>query len=221
MVGTNRSDCFLVILVDAKGIDYSTAQTFLQTMHKHPRGNKQDRSAGHAWLILSGPLTWTECGHTGEFGLDQPDYGDSILAALARKDPNPVACLWRDLQDGCKEYGSGGHQPTAAVRFDLTASQHEAIRDFVNSYDYRSFSVRDRVCTHFVSRAAALAGVELGHLVTLNIPRQTSFQGKTVTWWTDSKFSRISFGSPDVLEKSLQLAIKHGLGQDVLKQYRR
>ena len=51
MVGTNRSDCFLVILVDAKGIDYSTAQTFLQTMHKHPRGNKQDRSAGHAWRL--------------------------------------------------------------------------------------------------------------------------------------------------------------------------
>jgi hypothetical protein len=207
-------------LVDAKGIDYSTSQAFLQTMRKHPRGNKRDRSAGHAWLVLSGPLTWTECGHTGEFGLDQPDYGDSILAALKRNDPNPVACLWRDLQDGRKEYGSGGHQPTAAVRFELTASQHEAIRDFISAYDYRAFSVRDRVCTHFVSRAAALAGVTLGHLVTLNIPQRTSFQGQTVTWWTDSKFSNISFGSPDVLEKSLQLAVKKGLGQDVLKQYR-
>ena len=215
----SNSSCFLVVLVDAVGIDHSTPEAFFQTMARHPRGNKREHSVGHAWLILGGSLTWVECGHTGEFGLDTPGCSDTIQAALTRHDANPLACLWKDWNNGSCEFGSGGHKPTAAVRFELTPSQYQAIRSFLDNYDFKAFSIRERVCTHFVTEAAALGGIKLGHQVTLNVPRQTRFKGRTVTWWTDPKYSLLSFGSPDVLEKSLKLALEKGLGKSVLDHY--
>ena len=215
----SNSDCFLVVLVGAVGIDHSTPETFLKTMARHPRGSKREHSVGHAWLILGGPLTWVECGHTGEFALESADCSDTIHAALKRNEPNPLGCLWKDWNNGSCELGSGGHKPTAAVHFELTPSQYQAIRSFLENYDFKSFSVRERVCTDFVTGAAALGGIKLGHRVTLDVPRQTRFKGRTVTWWTDPKYSLLSFGSPDVLEKSLKLALEKGLGKNVLDQY--
>jgi hypothetical protein len=218
---TNGPGCYLVVLVDAKGIDYSSPERFLKTMAKHPRGDKQDRSIGHAWLILAGPLTWLECGHTGEFGLERPGYRDSVQGAIDRADPNPIATFWTDLKDGRREAGSGGHEPSAAVRFDLTQQQYESIRVFIADYDYSSFSIREKACTAFVTQAATLADVTLGHLVTLDIPMRTRFQGKEVQWWSDPRYSRLTFGSPDVLEKSLKQAVENGIGRDWLKEYRK
>jgi hypothetical protein len=214
-------NCFLVIMADANGIDYSTAETFLSTMYRHPRGNKQERSVGHSWMILKGPLTWLECGHTGKLGLDQPASEESIVSALNRGDPNPVAAFWLRATNGSLELSSGGHVPSVAVQFQLSTGQYEAIRSFVDNYDYKTFCVRDRVCTDFVTQAAALAGITLGHRVTMNLPSQTPFLGRTVTWWTDPRYSLLTAGSPDVLEKSLKLAVAKGLGKNVLPQYRK
>jgi len=212
--------CSLVVLVDAVGIDYATGEAFFRTMARHPRCRKQDHSVGHAWMILRGPV-WVECGHTGEFGLDEPDLKDSLLGALKRNDPDPLACFWRPLTNGRFELGSGGHVPSAAVEFDLSPRQYEAIRKFIHDYDYRMFCVRDRVCTHFVTQAAALAGITLGHRVTINIPKQAHFDGRLINWWTDAKYSRLTYGSPDVLEKSLKKAVENGVGRNVLEKYKK
>lgn len=219
--GTNGSGCYLVVLVNAKGIEFSSPERFLKTMAKHPRGNKQDRSIGHAWLILAGPLTWMECGHTGEFGLERPGYRESVQGAIDHGDPNPIASFWTDLKDGRREVGSGGHEPSTAVRFELTQQQYESIRAFIADYDYSSFSIREKACTAFVTQVAALAGITLGHLVTLDIPMRTRFQGKDVRWWSDPRYSRMTFGSPDVLEKSLKRAVEKGIGCDWMNEYRK
>lgn len=215
------TNAFLVVLVDAVGLDYSTPETFLATLRKHPRGGKGERSVGHSWLILGGPLTWLECGHTGDFDADHPYYSDSVGTALRRGDPNPLACLWTNHGVGRYEVGSGGHQPTAAVRFNLTSEQHQAVSAFIHAYDFSRFGMRDQLCTHFVTGAAACAGITLGHQLALTLPQHTRYRGRSVLWWTDPAFSRLTLGSPDVLEKSLRLAIQQGLGRDVLRDYRK
>ena len=220
----NRADfghCSLVVLAAGQGFDFSSPEGFLHTMRKHPRGGKNDRSVGHSWLVLNGPLTWLEGGHTGEFDEVHPNYSLSVAAAIKLGDPNPLACLWTNRGLGRFEVGSGGHIPSAAVRFELTTNQYAAIRAFIDGYDFKNFNLRDHVCTHFVARAAARAGLTLGHQVTLNIPKQTRFMGRHVIWWTNPAYSRITVGSPDVLEKSLKLAVEKGLGRDVLKEYQR
>jgi hypothetical protein len=50
---------------------------------------------------------------------------------------------------------------------------------------------------------------------------RTRFQGKEVQWWSDPRYSRLTFGSPDVLEKSLKQAVENGIGRDWLKEYRK
>jgi hypothetical protein len=138
---------------------------------------------------------------------------------LARGDPNPLASLWVDARSGRRELGSGDHKPSAAVEFDLTVEQYEAIRRYIRDYDYRRFSIRDRVCTDFVAGAARLAGIRLGHRVALNVPQQTRIGGRTIRWWTDPRYAQLTFGSPDVLERSLKQAVARGLGRDVLREY--
>jgi hypothetical protein len=211
--------CFLAILVDAKGIDYSTPERFLRTLHRHPHGGKHEHSIGHSWLILGGPERTIECGQTGEFGVARPRYYESVFAALQRHDPEPLAYLWTDLDDGIYQAGAGGHKPSVAVLFPISKSEYEAVYSFINHHDYKPFSVREHVCTHFVAEAAARAGIWLGHRMTLNIPKTIVFRGRSFDLWTNPKFSLLTFGSPDTLEKSLKLAVRRGIGKDVLDWY--
>ena len=217
---TNGNPCFLVILVDAQGFDYASPAAFFRTMRKHPHGDKHERTVGHSWLILHGPLTLLEGGHTADFDAAHPNYSATIAEAVRQQAPDPLACLWTNGGVGRFEIGSGGHKPSAAVRFELTTAQYEAVRACLDHYDFTTFDLQTHVCTHFVTRAAACAGITLGHLLTLNLPQHAAFMNREITWWTDPAYSHLTFGSPDVLEKSLALAVKQGLGRDVLKDYR-
>jgi hypothetical protein len=64
---------FLVILVDAKYLDYSSPEALLSTIAKHQDGTTE-RDIGHAWIVLNGIKEGKlgvviEGGHSGELGL--------------------------------------------------------------------------------------------------------------------------------------------------------
>jgi len=155
----------------------------------------------------------------GEYGLFEPRYYEAVSAAIQRGDANPLAYLWKNLRDGRYQSGSDEHNPILVCTFQITEGEFSRLLAFIEGYDYSIFSIRHRVCTHFVARAAALVGISLGHEVTLHIPPRALFLGKEVLLWTDPKFSVLTYGSPDVLEKSLREAIRLGIGKDATSWY--
>jgi len=210
---------FLYLCTDAVGIQFDSAERFIRTLHKHPRGGKNDQSVGHSWLILDGPGRMIERGHTGEFGVTQPTYYSGVWKRVANDDPNPIAYLWQDMNDGELQCGPGMHAPTFVLRIPLTREQHHAIDEYINDYDYRRFALLRHACSDFVAGAAELAGVNVTHRIRLRFPAEGTVHGHHIRVWTDPKYSELSIGSPDVLEKSLQRLAEQGIGEDATEWY--
>lgn len=213
----SEEDYFIVFLVDAPGFDYSSNRALLNSILDH-RGE-----FGHAWIRLEG---WKdnsryilECGHSGERGIAQAKYFDGIMnyqfyghpspTCQQKKtpcyEPNPVKYLWAAQRDGFCQKGSGGHTPTSEAKFPLTKEEFDKIVFFIeNLYPFSSYSITQNQCCTFVAQVAALAGIELEYKVSMPIEPRIWYRGMVVRLWEDSKYSSITFGSPDRLEQSLK-----------------
>jgi len=209
----------LYVLTDAVGLDFTSPERFLETLHKHPNGRKDDHTVGHCWLILARPGGLMECGHTGEFGIVRPTYYRGISRRVRDGEPDPISYLWEAMPDGQFHRGPGIHKPTFVLRLPITRARHEAIYAYIDGYEYGSFRLTDHACTDFVAGAAALAGVNLAHRVRLTIPEEVTLRGRRVRLRTGKKYETISVSSPDLLEADLRRLAAEGVGEDATRWY--
>ena len=215
----NEESYNLYVLTDTKGFDFTSAESFLKTLHKHPRGGKQDHSVGHSWVLLQSPDELLECGHTGEFGLEEQGYYSGLSSLIRKRDPDPVRYLHVTMRDGEYHSGPGSHEPSFVARFPITADEHRALHAYIEGYDYAVFSLTTRQCTDFVAGALKLIGIEVPTKITLVLPEKVHYGLKEMRLWTDPKFSRITLGSPEVVRKGLLELVERGLAHDATEWY--
>lgn len=209
----------LYVLTDSKGFDFSNAKAFLKTLHKHPRGGKQDHSVGHSWLLLQSPDELLECGHTGEFGLDEPGYYRGITSLIRKRDADPIRYLHTTMRDGEYHSGPGSHEASFVARFPITSDEHRAILAYIDGYDYSVFSVTDRQCTDFVLGALRIIGVKAATRMRLALPQTVHYGFKEFRIWTNPEFSTVTIGFADVLEKQLRQMVERGQAYDATEWY--
>jgi hypothetical protein len=217
--GMREGEYFLLLLVDARKLDYSNTRAFLRTLVKHPSDGSKNGDVGHAWIYLKGKEWVLEGGHTGEFGQLQPKYLDGVISRSLRGEANPAAYLWQTLYDGRFQRGSGGHKPTFALKVGLTEEQFEAIRTFIRRYDFETYSLTKKQCVHFVMQVAQLAGLSLEAEMELSIAPQIRLGKRSYRMWSDPAFAQLQLASPDRLEESLVRAFKEGKGECALEWY--
>lgn len=230
-----ETDYFLVILVDAPHLDYTSNAKLIQTIIKHPNGSDR-RDFGHAWIylkgIINGQHVYVEGGHSGELGVVQPTYFDGIMNNIeygesnpkclgAKKyEPNPIKYLWEPLQDGFFEEGPGMHSPTFAAKVDITEEEFVAILHLLqNRYDYSQYSLTTHQCCTLVAQAARIAGLQLDYNQTISIDPFIKFPKEVLPLWKDAAYSIFTFGCPDVLEKSLIYSVIEGKTEYALPWY--
>ena len=88
---------YLVLLVDAKHLDYTDTQLLFRSLAKHPASLQKGGSFGHAWILLcdeEGNLY--EGGHSGEQGTIAQKYLEGVVDRINSKHPNPISYLWED-----------------------------------------------------------------------------------------------------------------------------
>lgn len=234
-------DYFLVFLVDARHLDYSDSRQLVRSLAKNPVSRRKGLDVGHAWVFLHGKKDGqryvVEGGHSGEWGVIQPkyfqgvmnyiDYGYADPSGEQKKKPrleeNPIKYLWTSLYDGEFQKGSGGHIPTFAARIDLTEQQFRKIENFMLSsqYNYKEYALTRNQCSSFLSQIAALIDLDLEDEVTVNIGPQMTFGGRVLPLWKDPAYSKITFSSPDIIEKSLMKAVREGKAKYALPWYKR
>lgn len=215
-----KTDWFLQVYVSARHLNYSSLKGFLSSMCRQ----SSDHTVGHAWIYLEGKSRGEriclEGGHSGELGISCPKYLDGIMNYIdygvinpkkgqpicIGREPNPVKYLWETLEDGFFQEGCGGHRPTFALEMALTEQQFEQIKRYIESYDYREYSLVGNQCCTFVVQIAALAGVDLECMITVPLEQKIFFGGRQLMLWQDPFYSSITFASPDVLEASMRKA---------------
>ena len=236
----NETNYFLVILVNARQLDYTKAHTLFKTMAKHPSDWTKNGDVGHAWIYLRGELNgeavYVEGGHSGELGRTRPKYFVGVMNYYdcgyvdptpeekmnPRYEPNPIKYLWASPKDGFFQEGAGGHSPSFAAKIDLTEEQFLSILTFVDpaNYNYKDYAITRNQCSSFATSIAALGGLSLEDKVTMKVERSVRIYGEDIRLWTDQQYSTITFSSPDILEKSLKKAVADGLAEDATFWYR-
>lgn len=218
------SPYMLIILVDARHLDYSDGQALMRTIVKHPSDGSKNSDVGHAWVYLQGHLDGKflaiEGGHSGELGIDQPKYFEGVMDDVERDELNPIKYLWDIQRDGFFQRGSGGHSPTFAAKVDLSEDRFREILDFIDRYDFSQFSLVGNQCTSFAAQVAELAGLSLSIEVTIPIQQHIRVGGEWITLWEDPAYSVIGMPSPDRLEKSLMEAVQNRQAEYALGWYK-
>ncbi|MBS4168926.1 hypothetical protein [Parachlamydia sp. AcF125] len=218
-----ESPYFLVVLVNARHLDYTNNRSFLRTLAKHPSDGSKNSDVGHAWIclrgILDGQYVEIEGGHSGETGVIQARYFDGIMDLVEKGSPNPICYLWETQKDGFFQNGSGGHRPTFAAKIDLTEDQFHHILAFIHTYPYQEYSITKNQCSSFVAQVAALADWEIACEVTLAIDSKIQIGQDQLTLWSDLHYATLTISSPDVVEKSLMEAVSTKRAQDARKWY--
>lgn len=202
-----KEDFFLVVLVDARHLDYSSPEAFFTSMH-YGLFLPQDPTIGHAWIKLCRNVKgkkWSfEGGHTGEFGLTAPKYFDEVVRlGLETDEPDPAQYLFSSLPDGCLQKGSGGHSPTFSAAFPLTEEQFFKVYRLLREYDFKKWSLQEHQCVDFVLSCLATIGVHLSCTQTLNIPPEFVWKERRIRLWKDAQYSTLTLATPDALEKAL------------------
>lgn len=230
----HETDYFLVILVEARHLDYTDNYSFLKTVAKHPSDGSKNRDVGHAWVYVQGlqngiPI-YLEGGHSGELGVVQAKYFDGIMNYLdfgyanptyqqclcPRYEPNPVKYLWETQRDGFFQWGAGRHRPTFAAKIDLTPDQFQRILKFIHCYRYCDYAITGNQCSSFVAQIASLAGLDLDCEVTMSIEPVIYFNGREICLWSDPMYQWLTISSPDILERSLMEAVREGRVENAL-----
>ncbi len=244
-----ESPYFLLILVNARGLDYSNLPHFLQSLAKHPRGGSKNSDTGHAWIYLQGFIQQRrsdgfynfvpfklEGGQSGEGGIHQPKYFEGIMnyseygyAAIPnanfsvkkpyRYEPNPIKYLFSTLNDGYFQQGSGGHRPTFAIKIPLSIRQFDEILAYIEQYDFSSYSLTQQQCCSFVQEIAQLADIYLETKITLLLPQALHLNRIAWQLWADPSYSQITFACPEKLEQSMKEAVRQGKATLALTEY--
>ena len=222
-----ESEYFLLILVNARHLDYTNNRSLLKTIAKHPSDGSKNGDVGHAWIYMQGMVdgrcVCVEGGHSGERGWIQPKYFEGVMnyidygclcpskqqAATARYEPNPIKYLWATQEDGFFQEGSGEHTPTYAAKVDITSEQFQSILSFIQpeNYPYSEYSLTGNQCSEFVARIGEIAGLELECKMTISIDQIVAFGGRSLCMWRDPRYAMFTFSSPDALERSLMQAV--------------
>lgn len=232
-----ESDHFLIILVEARHLDYTLTGKFFQSIAKHPSDGTKTGDVGHAWIYLSGwhkgkPIV-IEGGHSGEVEKQPPRYFDGLMnyndwgyanpsrdqCLCPRYEPNPVKYLWTVRKDGFFQRGSGRHRPTFAAKISISQDQFDSLLNFVRHYPYRYYALTGQQCSTFVVQAAAVAGLSLVSETTMSIEPQVLYGGRRIQLWESPLYSTITFATPDVVEKSLIKAVEEGKAEYALDWY--
>lgn len=233
-----EDDYFLIILVDACHLDYTDACRFFQSVAIHPNGSRRG-DIGHAWIYLQGKCNGRifvlEGGHSGEKEEPPARYFDGIMnyndwgyanptpeqIRCPRYELNPIQYLWTIRKDGFFQKGSGGHYPTFAAKISLSPQQFEQILSFIRPsyYPYRYYGLMGPQCCTFAAQVAALAGLSLATQMTMHIVPCIYYEKTWIRLWEDPCYSRITFSTPDVLEKSLIKAVENGEAEYALDWY--
>lgn len=221
----HEDDYFLVILVEARHLDYSCSRSLFKSLAKHPSDGSKNGDVGHAWIYLEGFIQGKrvalEGGHSGELGVLQPRYIEGVFMGYERGIPNPISYLWHTQQDGFFQWGSGRHYPTFAAKVSLTAQQFKKILKFIEVYDYSSYAITGNQCCTFATQIATFAGLSLDCELTIPIQKFLKIGSHCIPLWKDPLYSQISISSPDVLEKSLMYAVYMGQAEYALDWYKR
>lgn len=216
---------YLVILVNARHLDYTNCRCLLKTLAKHPSDGSKNGDVGHAWILLKGikdgESIEIEGGHSGELGIWQPRYMEGVLENISLGSEDPVRYLFCSQTDGFFQSGNGGHEPSIAVKIDLTPEQFESIYVYIATYDFQEYSITKKQCCSFVNEISAFAGISFEDQQTLYIDQWADIDGQWVKMWTNPCYNELRFGSPDVLEKSLLQCLEQGAGENALPWYQR
>lgn len=241
ILSIHETECFLVILVNARQLDYSSGHNLFKTMAKHPSDGSKNGDVGHAWIYLQGDMNgsafYVEGGHSGELGIVRPKYFEGVMnyhdygysdptdeeMKNPRYEPNPIKYLWASPKDGFFQEGSGGHTPTYAIKIDIDKAKFNEILRFINpvNYDYKDYAITRNQCSSFVTQVSALAGLNLADKVTIHINSKVRIFGKDYHLWTDSQYSTITFSSPDILQESMKDAVKKGIAEEATHWYKK
>jgi hypothetical protein len=220
------SEYYLVVLVDACHLDYTTPKNYFLTLSQG-LFLPQDPNTGHTWVVLAGKENgkqWVfEGGHTGEFGLYAPRYFDEVVhRALDEKDPNPASYLFHPLPDGALQYGSGGHTPTFGAAFSLTEKGYRRVYRLLteDGYDFSKWGIRGPNCIHFSLACLASIGVELQCQEQIVLPSSFEYKGEKILLWTDPAYSSLKVNTPELLEKRLWELVDKGKAQVATKWYK-
>lgn len=235
-----EDEYFLIILVEARHLDYSRTDAFFHSVAKHPSDGSKTGDVGHAWIYLqgkcNGKVIAIEGGHSAERDREIPRYFDGIMnyndwgyanptdeqKLCPRYEPNPVKYLWTTREDGYFQKGTGGHQPTFAAKVSLSDEQFTDILNFIHPchYLYRYYALTEQQCSSFVVQVAALAGLSLEAQTSIKIAPNVYFGGRQVRFWENSCYATIHFPTPDVVEKSLMHAVETGQAEYALDWYK-
>lgn len=218
-----QSEYFLVILVDARHLDYSNTLSLLQTIAKHPSDGSKNGDVGHAWIYLqgiqNGERVFLEGGHSGERGIIQPKYFDGVMNYAEAGDPNPIRYLWECQHDGFFQWGNGGHYPTYAAKIDLTPEQFHCILNFIENYPFSHYFLTENQCSSFVTQVAARANFFLEDKIVIEMAQALNFGDGSIRLWTSPRYANLILSSPDILEHSLIQAVEEGQATDALEWY--
>ena len=203
----------------SKGFVFKSAIEFIETLHHHPNGDKNDNSVGHAWIVLESPQEIIECGHTGEFGLLKDLYYHGVSRKIAQQDKNPISYLKESMPDGEYHDGNSGHSPTLVTKFKISRNQHNKIYQYVNNYDYKTFNLHSKQCTDFVAGTLKYIDVYPVSKLTMHTPSKIYYWGHKIPLWTDPDASAIVLGFPDLLEESMKKLIDTGYAENAMYWY--
>ncbi|OJV07208.1 MAG: hypothetical protein BGO14_00525 [Chlamydiales bacterium 38-26] len=220
-----EDDYFLVILVEARHLDYSCSRSLFKSLAKHPSDGSKNGDVGHAWIYLEGWMQGRrvvlEGGHSGELGVLQPRYIEGVFMGYEKGTANPISYLWNTQKDGFFQWGSGRHYPTFAAKVSITGQQFKKILKFIELYDYSSYAITGNQCCTFATQIAAFAGLSLDCELTIPIQKFLRIGSHRISLWKDPLYSQITISSPDALEKSLIEAVHKGEAAYALDWYKR
>lgn len=211
---------FLVILVEARHLDYSCPRSFFKTLAKHPSDGSKNGDVGHAWIYIQGESACLEGGHSGELGRTQPRYVEGVFLNYEQEDENPISYLWECQRDGFFQWGGGKHSPTFAIKVDLTVDQFHRILKFIESYDYSEYAITGNQCCTFATQIAAFAGLDLDCEITLPVDQCLKVNAQEIILWKDPVYAEITFSTPDILERSMMKAVAEESAEYALSWYR-
>lgn len=223
-----QSDYFLMIMVDARQLNYTSNQAFFRSMVKHPSDGSKNSDVGHAWIYLKGisegQVVILEGGHSGERGDTIPRYFEGVMNYIdygvanptqeerlrPRYEPNPIKYLFESLDDGFFQQGAGGHQPTFAISLELSEEQFLQIYEFIKGYDFRKYSLTSRQCCTFVKEVTDFADLNLDSNFSMEIGREVIVGLEKFILWEDPNYQMLHFFSPEKLEEAMIKAVLEG-----------
>lgn len=216
---------FLVVLVDAKQLDYTSFDRYIRSLSSSAKPGEVP-TIGHAWIVLSkkegaSEKYFFEGGHSGEMSETVPSVLDGIWKkAVSSQDKNPIAHLFSMRDDGQKEHGSGGHIPTYAVAFPLSEEGFCRIKRLIEEeYDFSSWSMASHNCIDFTRACLSSIGIFINCEQQIKIPKQATLFGKKIHLYEESRFSCILIKTPELLENRLRSLVEEGCGMPALQWY--